>query len=95
MGNLLQLQVSLVTDERARRSIIDPAVQKECSDESLRTMMEICLRCLSPEEASRPSVEGVLWNLQFAMQVQESMKGELSPAEAEMNNEEAFMNVPP
>lgn len=94
MDDFWQLQVSLVTDEVARRSIIDPALQKDCSDESLRTMMEICLRCLSPEETNRPSVEDVLWNLQFAIQVQESLKGDLSQNETEMPTEETFVNVP-
>ncbi|KAK7317416.1 hypothetical protein RJT34_01625 [Clitoria ternatea] len=66
------LQVSMKTDEIARRSIVDPVVHKECSDESLMTMMEICVRCLSGEPTDRPSVEDVLWNLQFAAQVQNS-----------------------
>ncbi|KAM1706289.1 hypothetical protein EV1_027939 [Malus domestica] len=68
------LQVSLTTDDTARRSIVDPAVHKECSDESLKTMMEICVRCLSDEAADRPSVEDILWNLQFAAQVQDSAR---------------------
>lgn len=55
----------------ARRSIVDPAVQKECSDSSLKTMMEICVRCLSNEQTDRPSVEDILWNLQYAAQVQD------------------------
>lgn len=68
------LQVSIKTDDIARRSIVDPAVHKECSDESLMTMMEICVRCLSSEPTVRPSVEDVLWNLQFAAQVQNTWK---------------------
>ncbi|KAM5551133.1 putative inactive leucine-rich repeat receptor-like protein kinase [Rosa sericea] len=66
------LRVSLTTDDTARRSIVDPAVHKECSDESLKTMMEICVRCLSNEPTDRPSVEDILWNLQFAAQLQDS-----------------------
>ncbi|KAI4323697.1 hypothetical protein L6164_023282 [Bauhinia variegata] len=69
VGTLKDLiQVSLTTDDIGRRSIIDPAVHKECSDESLKTVMEICVRCLSGEPSDRPSVEDVLWNLQFAAQ---------------------------
>ncbi|KAG6758674.1 hypothetical protein POTOM_039033 [Populus tomentosa] len=53
------------------------AVHKECSDESLKMVMEICIRFLSSESSDRPSVEDVLWNLQFAPQVQEpSCKGD-------------------
>ncbi|CAL4944805.1 unnamed protein product [Urochloa decumbens] len=58
-------------DRIRRRSFADPAVNKGCSDESLRTVMEICQRCLAKEPAQRPSVEDVLWNLQFAAQVQD------------------------
>ena len=54
-----------------RRSFADPVVSKGCSDESLRTVMEICQRCLAKEASQRPSVEDVLWNLQFAAQVQD------------------------
>lgn len=56
---------------------MDPAMSKGCSEESLRTVMEICLRCLAKEAAHRPSVEDVLWNLQFATQVQDDWEGEI------------------
>ncbi|XP_047168867.1 probable inactive leucine-rich repeat receptor-like protein kinase At3g03770 [Vigna umbellata] len=72
------LHVSIKTDDIARRSIVDPAVHKECSDESLMTMMEICVRCLSDDLTERPSVEDILWNLQFAAQVQNSWKRDSS-----------------
>ncbi|XP_051177827.1 probable inactive leucine-rich repeat receptor-like protein kinase At3g03770 isoform X2 [Lolium perenne] len=64
-------------DRARRRSFVDPAVNKTCSDESLRTVMEICLRCLAKEAVHRPSVEDVLWNLQFATQVQDDWEGEI------------------
>ncbi|CAN6286563.1 unnamed protein product [Urochloa humidicola] len=63
-------------DRVRRRSFADPAVSKGCSDESLRTVMEICQRCLAKEPAQRPSVEDVLWNLQFAAQVQDDWEVE-------------------
>ncbi|KAH6794277.1 Leucine-rich repeat protein kinase family protein [Perilla frutescens var. hirtella] len=66
------LSVSLTADAIARRSIVDPAIHKECSDDSLKTLMELCLRCLSNEPHERPSVEDVIWNLQFAAQVQDT-----------------------
>ncbi|GAB4855206.1 hypothetical protein Ancab_023832 [Ancistrocladus abbreviatus] len=69
-------QVGLKTDDIARRSIIDPAARKECSDDSLKTLMELCIGCLSSELNNRPSVEDVLWNLQFAAQIQVSWQGE-------------------
>lgn len=70
----MKLQVSLTTDDTGRRSIVDPAVHKGCSDESLKTMMEICVRCLSKEPTDRPSVDDILWNLQFAAQVQDLVR---------------------
>lgn len=82
VSSLGQLRVSIATDDTARRSIVDPAVHKECSNESLKTMMEICVRCLSNKQADRPSVEDILWNLQYAAQVQDSGRRD-SP-----NNEE-------
>ncbi|KAK6928983.1 Leucine-rich repeat [Dillenia turbinata] len=68
------LQVSISADDAARRSIMDPAIQKECSEEALKTIFEICVRCLSSEPTERPSVEDILWNLQFAAQLQDSWK---------------------
>lgn len=72
----MQLQGCIAADEAARRSIVDPAVHKACLDQSLRTMMEICVRCLLKDPADRPSVEDVLWNLQFAAQVQDAWCGD-------------------
>lgn len=69
-----QLQVSMTVDDVARRNIVDPSIHKECSDESLKIVMEICIRCLSKEPSDRPSVDDVLWNLQFAAQVRESSR---------------------
>ena len=68
----MQLQAIIVTNDATRRSIADLAVQMSCSDQSLKTMMEICVRCLLKDAAERPSVEDVLWNLQFAAQVQDN-----------------------
>ncbi|XP_027922379.1 probable inactive leucine-rich repeat receptor-like protein kinase At3g03770 [Vigna unguiculata] len=70
------LQASITADGEARRSIIDPEVRKVCLDQSLKTVMEICVRCLVKEPAERPSIEDVLWNLQFATQVQDAWVGD-------------------
>lgn len=67
-----QLQASLTADSAARKSMIDPVVRNAYSDESLKTMMEISSRCLLKNPADRPSLEDVLWNLRFAVQVQDS-----------------------
>lgn len=72
-----QLQSALTSESPGRRrALVDQAVSRACSDESARTVMEICLRCLAKEAEQRPSVEDVLWNLQFAAQVQDDWRGD-------------------
>ncbi|KAJ9129061.1 hypothetical protein P3X46_034170 [Hevea brasiliensis] len=53
-----------------RRRIVDPIVLTTCSQESLSIVVSITSKCLSPEPSTRPSFEDVLWNLQYASQVQ-------------------------
>lgn len=53
-----------------RRKIVDPVVLTTCSQESLSIAIAITSKCISPEPSSRPSFEDVLWNLQYAAQVQ-------------------------
>ncbi|XP_061364630.1 probable inactive leucine-rich repeat receptor-like protein kinase At3g03770 isoform X5 [Gastrolobium bilobum] len=53
-----------------RRKIVDPVVLTTCSQESLSIAISITTKCISPESSSRPSFEDVLWNLQYAAQVQ-------------------------
>ncbi|KAE8660033.1 putative inactive leucine-rich repeat receptor-like protein kinase [Hibiscus syriacus] len=69
-----QLEAIMATDDATRRLIAYPTVRTSCSDQSLKTRMEICVRCLVKDPAGRPSVEDVLWNLQFAAQVQVAWK---------------------
>ncbi|XP_049384169.1 probable inactive leucine-rich repeat receptor-like protein kinase At3g03770 [Solanum stenotomum] len=53
-----------------RRKIVDPAVLTTSSQESLSIVISLTNKCISPESQSRPSFEDVLWNLQYAAQVQ-------------------------
>ncbi|CAL1391489.1 unnamed protein product [Linum trigynum] len=53
-----------------RRRIVDPIVLTTCSQESLSIVVSITSKCISPEPSARPSFEDVLWNLQYAAQVQ-------------------------
>ncbi|KAK7380999.1 hypothetical protein VNO78_33521 [Psophocarpus tetragonolobus] len=53
-----------------RRKIVDPMVLTTCSQESLSIAIAITTKCISPESSFRPSFEDVLWNLQYAAQVQ-------------------------
>ncbi|KAB2058631.1 hypothetical protein ES319_A11G246500v1 [Gossypium barbadense] len=69
-----QLEAIMATDDATRRRVADSTVRTSCSDQSLKTMMEICVRCLVKDPAERPSIEDVLWNLQFAAQVQDAWR---------------------
>lgn len=75
------LQASIVADDEDRRSIVDQTLRNACLDQSLKTMMEVCVRCLVKEPADRPSIEDVLWNLQFAAQVQDAWRGDSQSSE--------------
>ncbi|XP_006345364.1 probable inactive leucine-rich repeat receptor-like protein kinase At3g03770 [Solanum tuberosum] len=64
-----QLQVSMTGNGV---NVVDVAIRRSsCSSESLRTMVEMCCRCLYEDPVDRPSMEDLLWNLQFAAQVQD------------------------
>ncbi|KAM7279009.1 hypothetical protein ACFE04_006143 [Oxalis oulophora] len=53
-----------------QRRIVDPIVLTTCSQESLSIVVSITRKCIHPDPSSRPSFEDVLWNLQYAAQVQ-------------------------
>ncbi|KAK1359396.1 putative inactive leucine-rich repeat receptor-like protein kinase [Heracleum sosnowskyi] len=53
-----------------RKRIVDPVVLTTCSQESLTTVISITNKCISADPTNRPSFEDVLWNLQYAAQVQ-------------------------
>ncbi|XP_020232054.1 probable LRR receptor-like serine/threonine-protein kinase At1g14390 [Cajanus cajan] len=54
------------------RSAIDPSLRGTYAYESMKTAVQITINCLSKVSSQRPSIEDVLWNLQYSMQVQES-----------------------
>lgn len=69
-------EVGIKADKIARKQILDPAVHKECPDNSVKTVMEVCIKSLSEDPNDRPSIEDVLWNLHFAAQVQDLWQGD-------------------
>lgn len=77
-----QFQASIIADDTSRNIIVDSAIRNLCSGESLKTMMELCCRCLIKDPADRPSIEDVLWNLQFASQVQDAWRGDSQSSES-------------
>ncbi|CAI9753089.1 unnamed protein product [Fraxinus pennsylvanica] len=72
---LLNEMVSLGTPDGQRR-IVDPSILTSCSQESLSIIISVANKCVSQESSTRPSLEDVLWNLQYAAQVQSTADGE-------------------
>ncbi|XP_071734954.1 probable inactive leucine-rich repeat receptor-like protein kinase At3g03770 [Rutidosis leptorrhynchoides] len=66
-----------------RQKIVDPIVLTTCTQESLSIVISITNKCISIEPGNRPSFEDVLWNLQYAAQVQ-------ATADSEQRSESAF-----
>ncbi|KAK9117508.1 hypothetical protein Sjap_016455 [Stephania japonica] len=64
------------SSQDGRRRVVDPIVLNTCSQESLSTVISITNKCISPECVSRPSLEDVLWNLQYAAQIQANYDGD-------------------
>ncbi|GMH15027.1 hypothetical protein Nepgr_016868 [Nepenthes gracilis] len=59
-------------NQDGQRKIVDPIVLATSSQESLSIVISITSKCISPEAFTHPSFEDVLWNLQYAAQVQAS-----------------------
>ncbi|GLJ32084.1 hypothetical protein SUGI_0646030 [Cryptomeria japonica] len=73
----IQELMNIMSDCETRSQIVDPIILRTSIDESLATVIEITGKCLSKDPVSRPSMEDVLWNLQYAAQVQDTSVGDL------------------
>ncbi|CAN8293534.1 unnamed protein product [Cochlearia groenlandica] len=72
LGSLkLQLENGLRDEPSVLRSLADPSVRGTYAYESLRTTVEFAINCLCEDQRKRPSIEDVLWNLQYTIQVQQ------------------------
>lgn len=58
------------SSQDGRRRIVDPMVLTTSSQESLSIVISITNKCIALDPSTRPSFEDVLWNLQYAAQVQ-------------------------
>ncbi|CAN6885330.1 unnamed protein product [Brassica oleracea var. botrytis] len=71
LGSLkLQLENGL-REPSVLRSLADPSVRGTYAYESLRTTVEFAINCLCEDQRKRPSIEDVVWNLQYTIQVQQ------------------------
>ncbi|KAM7488058.1 hypothetical protein LguiB_025542 [Lonicera macranthoides] len=50
--------------------IIDPLIKGEINPECLNNFVDTAVKCLSDQAIDRPSMGAVLWNLEFALQLQ-------------------------
>ncbi|KAG6654342.1 probable LRR receptor-like serine/threonine-protein kinase At1g14390 [Carya illinoinensis] len=66
-----QLEDGLTESASKLRAATDPSIQGSFAYQSLKTTVEITLNCLCKDLCKRPSIEDVLWNLQYSIQVQE------------------------
>jgi hypothetical protein len=59
-----------------RQKIVSPTVLTTSSQESLSIAISIANKCVLLEPSARPSFEDVLWNLQYAAQMQSAADAE-------------------
>lgn len=66
-----QLEQGLADTPSELVEMVDPSIRGSAAYESLRITIEVTMNCLSKDSKRRPSIEDVLWNLQYSVQVQD------------------------
>lgn len=69
-------ELASCSSQEGRQKLLNPIVLATCSQESLSIVVTITNKCICSESWSRPSFEDILWNLQYAVQVQGTADGE-------------------
>ncbi|OMO71731.1 hypothetical protein COLO4_28078 [Corchorus olitorius] len=72
----LRDELASLSSQDGRARIMNPVVLATCSQESISIVISITNKCICPELWSRPSFEDILWNLQYAAQVQANVDSE-------------------
>ncbi|KAF7029118.1 hypothetical protein CFC21_040943 [Triticum aestivum] len=57
------------------RDVVDPTIKDQIAPECLVKFAETAEKCLADQGLERPSMGDVLWNLEFAMQLQDAFDG--------------------
>ncbi|KAK7285140.1 hypothetical protein RJT34_19900 [Clitoria ternatea] len=55
--------------------IIDPSLKGKINTESMNKFVDAAIKCLSDHGTDRPSMNDLLWNLEFALNLQENAEG--------------------
>lgn len=67
----LQLEKILVDNPANLKALADPAIHGSFAIDSLSRAIEVSLSCISKDPKQRLSIDDVLWNLQYSVQVQD------------------------
>lgn len=67
----MQLQDSLADGAAKLKEITDPTIRGTFAFDSLQTLVTVTLNCVAKDQRERPSVDDILWNLQYSVQVQD------------------------
>ncbi|WOK96898.1 putative LRR receptor-like serine/threonine-protein kinase [Canna indica] len=66
-----QLLKSFTDSPPDLKGVADPAIRGTYAVDSLKTAVEMALNCVSGDPNQRPSIDDVLWNLQYSAQIQD------------------------
>ena len=67
----VQLQDSLADGPAKLKEITDPTIHETFAFDSLQTLVTVALNCVANDHRERPSIDDILWNLQYSVQVQD------------------------
>lgn len=66
-----QLEIGLTESPTRLKEMADSSIRGTYAYESMKTTVQIAINCLNDDVSVRPSIEDVLWNMQYSVQVQE------------------------
>ncbi|KAI3720250.1 hypothetical protein L6452_21163 [Arctium lappa] len=66
-----ELEIGLMESPTRLKEVADPSIRGTFAYESMKTAVQIAINCLNEDVNARPSIEDVLWNMQYSVQVQE------------------------
>ncbi|CAJ1961096.1 unnamed protein product [Sphenostylis stenocarpa] len=73
--------------------IIDPCLKGNINEESLNKFVDTAEKCLSDHGTDRPSMNDLLWNLEFALNLQENVNGEGGSTQSAQAEKSEFEDI--